>query len=357
MNLSLNDVLELTGGKLIGETPEISISGVNTLSEACSGDISFLGNEKYFQDFLATKASAVLVPPALPQYPEGPAFIEVENPSLAFNALVGHFMKAVTEFTPGVHPTAVVDPTATFDAEKVHIGPNAVVEAGTSIGNGTDIGPGCVIGKGVEIGENCKFYARVVVRERCIIGNNVVIQPGAVIGADGFGFLLNPETGRYDTIDQVGIVVLEDNVDIGANTTIDRARFGRTVIGEGSKIDNLVQIGHNCTIGKHTVICAQSGAAGSSNIGNYVTIAAQVGLAGHLNIGDKAVLAARTGVMSSLEGGQAYWGAPACPAKEAARQFAALRKLPDALKEFMNLKKKAAEIESLIQQAMSSGQD
>ena len=242
MNLSLNDVLQLTGGKLIGETPEISISGVNTLSEACSGDISFLGNEKYFQDFLTTKASAVLVPPALPQYPEGPAYIEVENPSLAFNALVGHFMKAVTEFTPGIHPTAVVDPTARLNPEKVCIGPNAVIEGGVSIGDGTDIGPGCVIGKGVEIGENCKFYARVVVRERCIIGNKVVIQPGAVIGGDGFGFLLNPETGCYDTIDQVGIVVLEDNVDIGANTTIDRARFGRTVIGEGSKIDNLFRL-------------------------------------------------------------------------------------------------------------------
>lgn len=357
MNISLSDVLELTGGKLISTTPEtVTVSGVNTLSEACPGEISFLGNEKYFQDFLATKASIVLVPANLPQYPEGPAFVEVENPSLAFNAIVGQFMKASTDFTPGIHPSAVVDATVKVNPDKVCIGPGVVVEAGASIGDGSDIGPGCVIGKGVSIGENCKFHARVVVRERCIIGNKVVIQPGAVIGGDGFGFLLNPETGRYDTIDQVGIVVIEDGVDIGANTTIDRARFGRTVIGEGSKIDNLVQIGHNCVVGKHTVICAQSGAAGSTNIGNYVTIAAQVGLGGHLTIGDKAILAARTGVMSSLEGGQAYWGAPACGAKDAARQFAALRKLPDMLKEFLNLKKKAEEIEKLIKEATGAEQ-
>lgn len=356
MNLSINDVLTLTGGKLLNQAPEISISGVASLDIAGSGEISFLGNEKYFQDFLVTKASAVLVPPALPQYPEGVVCIEVENPSLAFNAIVGHFMKAANDFEPGIHPTAVVDPTAKVNADKVRVGPHAVIEAGAIIGDGSDIGPGCVIGKAVEMGENCKLFARVVIRERCILGKHVVIQPGAVIGGDGFGFLLNKETGRYDTIDQVGIVVLEDHVDIGANTTIDRARFGRTVIGEGSKIDNLVQIGHNCVVGKHTVICAQSGAAGSTNIGNYVTVAAQVGLGGHLEVGDKAVLAARSGVMSSLEGGKAYWGAPAVPFKDASRQFAAIKKLPEAIKEFAALKKKAEEIEALINQAVADQQ-
>lgn len=354
MNLSIADILGLTGGKLLNETtPEITVSGVATLSEATPGEAAFLGNEKYFQDFLTTKASVVLVPPALPQYPEGPVFVEVENPSLAFNALVHHFMSAVKDFKPGIHPTAVVSPSAKFDPAKVCIGAGAVIEDDAVIGDGTDIGPGCVIGKSVTIGTDCKFFARVVVRERCIIGNHVVIQPGAVIGADGFGFLLNKETGRYDTIDQVGIVVIGDHVDIGANTCIDRARFGRTVIGEGTKIDNLIQIGHNCTVGKHTVICSQSGMAGSTIVGDYVTIAAQVGLGGHLTIGDKAILAARTGVMSSLDGGQAYWGAPASPYKEAAKQFAAIRRLPEAFKELNALKKKADEIKALIDQAMS----
>lgn len=354
MNLSIADIVKLTGGKLVNETaPEVSISGVSTLAEATPGEAAFLGNEKYFQDFLATKASVVLVPPALPQYPEGPVFVEVENPSLAFNALVHHFMSAVKDFTPGIHPTAIISPTAKLNADKVCIRAGVVVEDDAVIGDGTDIGVGCVISKATTIGENCKFHAKVVVRERCIIGNHVVIQPSAVIGGDGFGFLLNPETKTYDTIDQVGIVVIGDHVDIGANTCIDRARFGRTVIGEGTKIDNLIQIGHNCTVGKHTVICSQSGMAGSTIVGDYVTIAAQVGLGGHLTIGDKAILAARTGVMSSLDGGQAYWGAPASPYKEAAKQYAAIRRLPEAFKELNALKKKADEIKALIDQAMN----
>ncbi len=354
MDLTLSDVLKLTGGKLINETtPEISISGVATLDGACAGEIAFLGNEKYFNDFLATKASAVLVPPALPQYPEGVAFIEVENPSLSFNALVAHFMKASTDFVPGIHPTAVVDATAKLDPTKVCVGPHAVIEADAEIGDGSDIGPGCVIGKAVKMGENCKLYANVVIRERCILGKHVVIQPGAVIGGDGFGFLLNNETGRYDTIDQVGIVEIGDHVDIGANTTIDRARFGRTIIGEGTKLDNQIQIGHNVTIGKHCVMCAQSGIAGSTHVGNYVTIAAQCGITGHIKIEDKVVVAARSGVIGNLESGKTYWGAPAVPYGEAARQFAALRKLPEAFKELRALKAKAEEIQELINQAMA----
>ena len=353
MNLSLTEVLALTGGKILTGAPETTVSGVATLADATPNEISFLGNEKYFKDFLSTKAGIVLVPPSLPEYPEGVAFIEVENPSLAFNAMVEHFMKAANDFVPGIAPSAVVDPTAKLNPDKVRVCAGAIIEAGAEIGDGSDIGPGCVIGKSAVLGKDCKLYARVVVRERCILGNKVVIQPGAVIGSDGFGFLLNKETGRYETVDQVGIVEIGDCVDIGANTTIDRARFGRTIIGEGSKIDNLVQIGHNVEVGKHTVIVSQSGIAGSSKLGNYVTVAAQVGIAGHISVGDQAVLAARTGVMSSLDGGQVYWGAPAAPYKEAAKQYAAIRKLPDAMKEMMALKKQAEEIKALIDQAMA----
>jgi len=353
MNLSTQDVVRLTGGKLLNTAPEVEISGVAALAEAAPGEIAFLGNEKYFRDFLATKASLVLVPPGLPEYPEGVGMIEVENPSLAFNALVDHFMKAANDFAPGIAPTAVVDPTAVLDPAKVRISAGAIIEAGAVIGDGTDIGPGCVIGKSAVLGKDCKLYARVVVRERCILGNHVVIQPGAVIGSDGFGFLLNKETGRYETVDQVGIVVIGDHVDIGANTTIDRARFGRTVIEEGCKIDNLVQIAHNVTIGKHTVIVSQSGVAGSTHIGSYVTVAAQVGIAGHLTIGDQAIMAARTGVMGNLKGGAAYWGAPAVPFKEAQMQFIGIRNLPKAMKELKALKKQAEEIKALIEQAMA----
>ncbi len=360
MDITLNGILGLTGGRLASATPEMQISGVASLAEAAPGEISFLGNEKYFHDFLATKASAVLVPPGLPQAPEGVALIEVDNPSLAFNAVVDYFMKEANDFVPGIAPGASVDPTAKLDPGKVRIGPGAVIEAGATLGDGCDIGPGCVIGKSAILGRDCKLYARVVVRERCRLGNHVVIQPGAVIGSDGFGFLLNKETGRYDTVDQVGIVVIEDNVDIGANATIDRARFGRTVIGEGSKIDNLVMIAHNVTIGKNTVIVAQSGIAGSTHVGDYVTIAAQCGIAGHLHIGGLAVLGARTGVMADLEGSKDgkpvyYWGSPSSTYTEATKQYAALRRLPDAFKELRALKKKAEEIEALIKQAMENG--
>lgn len=346
MNLSIDDVLKLTGGKLLNTAPEVQISGVASLDEACPGDVSFLGNEKYFKDFLSTKASVVLVPPALPQHPEGVGLVEVENPSLAFNALVDHFMKAANVFTPGVEEGAVVHPTARFNTDKVHIGPNAVVEADAEIGDGCDIGPGCVIGKSAKLGEHCKLHARVVVRERCILGHHVTVQPGAVIGSDGFGFLLNKETGCYDTIDQVGIVVIGNHVDIGANATIDRARFGRTVIGDGCKLDNLVQVAHNVTMGNHTVMCSQSGIAGSTHIGKYVTLAAQVGVAGHLTVGDQAILAARTGAISNLDGGQAYFGSPCSPYKDAMKQYAALHRMPDALRELRELRKQVEELRS-----------
>ena len=350
MTLSLAELLRLTGGKLVSPETESrvspSVSGVATLAEATPAEASFLGNEKYYKDYLATKAGVVLVPPGVPERPSdaGVTLIEVENPSLAFNALVDAFMKVSGDFEPGIHPTAFVHPEAQVDPSKVRVQAGAVIEAGASIGEGTDIGPGCVVGSHAQIGEHCKLYARVVVRERCIVGNHVVVQPGAVIGSDGFGFLLNKETGRYETVDQVGIVVIEDHVDIGANTTIDRARFGRTVIGEGTKIDNLVQIGHNVTIGKHTVVVSQSGVAGSSHLGNYVTVAAQCGIAGHLHIGDQAILAARTGVMSDLKGGEAYWGSPSAPFKDAMKQYAALRKLPEAMKTVQELRKGASEL-------------
>lgn len=347
MILSLTEVLKLTGGRLLPPMQPLDvpgITGVATLAEAGPGEVSFLGNEKYYKDYVATHASLVLVPQSVPDRPAGVGLIEVENPSLAFNALVDVFLKVANDFKPGIHPTAVVDPTAELDATKVRVQAGAVIEEGVKIGVGTDIGPGCVIGKHAILGEQCRLYARVVVRERCILGNHVVVQPGAVIGSDGFGFLLNKETGRYETVDQVGIVVVEDYVDIGANTTIDRARFGRTIIGEGTKIDNLVQIGHNVTVGKHTVIVSQSGIAGSSHLGNYVTVAAQCGIAGHLHIGDQAVLAARTGVMSDLKGGQTYWGSPSAPFKEAFKQAAAVRKLPEALKAMQALKREADEL-------------
>lgn len=337
MKLTLEAVAALTGGKILSGNPEATVFGVASLLDATSEEVSFLGNEKYFDDFLNTSAGIVLVPPSLPQYPENIAFVEVANPSMAFNALVKHFLAPFRQFVPGIHPTAVIDPTACFNPEKIRVGAHAFIGAHCTLGDGADIGHGCVIGDGVHMGDNCRLHANVTIRERCKLGNRVTIQPGAVIGSDGFGFLMG-DNGRYVGIDQVGIVELGDDVDVGANTTIDRARFGRTIIGEGTKIDNMVQIAHNVVIGKHCIIVAMAGIAGSTHLGDYVTVAAQAGIAGHLHIASKVTLAAQTGAITDLLEEGAYWGLPAAPFKDTCRQFAALKKLPDLIKEVRTLR-------------------
>jgi UDP-3-O-[3-hydroxymyristoyl] glucosamine N-acyltransferase len=199
----------------------------------------------------------------------------------------------------------------------------------------------------VVLGKDCQIMANATVRERCLLGNRVILQPGVVIGSDGYGYEFSG--GRHVKIDQVGIVQIEDDVEVGANTTIDRARFGKTIIGEGTKIDNLVQIGHNVVIGKHTLIVALTGISGSTKIGNYVTMGGQVGTAGHITIGDKAMLAARTGVSTSIPGGQTYSGNPARPYNEEMRRRAMVRRLPklvervEAIEKLLEIKKKGAE--------------
>jgi UDP-3-O-[3-hydroxymyristoyl] glucosamine N-acyltransferase len=198
--------------------------------------------------------------------------------------------------------------------------------AGARIGNGTEIGPNCVIGEDAIVGSDCQLMANVTVRERCALGDRVILQPGVVVGSDGYGYEL--VDGRHVKIDQVGVVEIHDDVEIGANTTIDRARFGKTVIGEGTKVDNLVQIGHNCVIGKHCLIVALCGISGSTRIGDYVTMAGQCGTAGHVTIGDKVSLAGRSGVTTSLPGGAVYSGLPAQPFREEMKMRASLRRLP-----------------------------
>ena len=289
-------------------------------------DVSFLGNEKYHGQFLQTQAAAVIVPRGMTDGPAGCALVSVENPSLAFAVVVRHFAAAARKFCAGVHPRAAVDESAIFDAKKVCIHAGAVIMAGVSIGDGTEIGPNSVIYEEAVIGKDCRILSNVTVRERCILGDRVILQPGAVIGSDGYGYEFSE--GRHVKIDQVGIVEIAADVEIGANTTIDRARFGKTVIGEGSKIDNLVQIGHNVVIGKHCLIISQTGISGSSHLGDYVTSAGQVGIGGHVTIGSKAVLSARTGVTADLAGGEVYAGKPALPMREEMKLQVLVRRLP-----------------------------
>jgi UDP-3-O-[3-hydroxymyristoyl] glucosamine N-acyltransferase len=337
MQLTLEEILTLTGGKLIRSETRHPLLGMAALNEADATEVSFLGNEKYYQDYLETKAGVVLIPPGVPGTPADAALIEVENPSHAFGEIVKYFVKAQSGFTPGVHPTAYVAEGVTFDPAKVSIGPRVIIESGVTLGDGTEIRAGAVVCTGAVIGNDCLLHANCTLRERCVLEDRVILQPGCVIGSDGYGYEL--VDGRHEKIDQVGIVVLEKDVEIGANSTIDRARFGKTVIGEGSKIDNQVQIGHNVRMGKHCLIVSQVGISGSTIVGNYVTMAGQAGAAGHLKIGDKATLTGRTGAIKDLDGGKVYMGMPARPMREELKKQANLARLPKLITEVKELRR------------------
>ncbi|MBB5351607.1 UDP-3-O-[3-hydroxymyristoyl] glucosamine N-acyltransferase [Haloferula luteola] len=329
--LILSELARQVDGDVVRGELSLSITGIAALDEAGPGDVSFLGNEKYRQQFLETQASVVLVPRGVTEGPDHLALIACDNPSFAFGWVVKHFTESLARvFVPGIHERAVVDPTVQFDPERVRIHAGAVVQAGAKIGDGTEIGPNAVVGENVVVGRDCLIHANVSIRERCLVGDRVILQPGAVIGSDGFGY--ETVAGRHVKIDQIGIVEIQDDVEIGANTTIDRARFGRTVIGTGSKIDNLVQVGHNVQIGPHNFFVSQSGIAGSSRTGAYVIAAAQAGIAGHVRVGDQAILAARTGVTANLEGHKTYGGYPAQLQMDEQRQKALLRQLPKLFK-------------------------
>lgn len=347
MKLTIQKLVELTEGKLVHPGDVTEVQAMAALDEAGKDDVSFLGNEKYHQDFLDTKAGAVLIPEglALGESPDNSVcLIEVQNPSMAFAQVVKHFIASGPHFSAGVDAAAVVADDVKLNAEKVSIKAGAIVESGVSIGDGSEIGPGVVLGAGVQIGKNCLLHANVTVREQCIIGDRVILQPGCVIGSDGYGYELID--GKHQKVDQVGVVVLEDDVEVGANSTIDRARFGRTVIGEGSKIDNLVQIAHNVRIGKHCLVVAQSGIAGSSSLGDYVTIAAQAGVAGHIKIHDRAILAAQSAALKDLKEGMVFKGSPARPMREEQKKLAHMSRLPKIVQELKDLCQRVDKLES-----------
>ncbi len=302
---------------------------MNTLGQAGEGDLSFFGNERYLPELRKTKASTVLVPQGFTERFPDKGLIAVENPSAAFASVMKRFTPPPREFQPGVHPTALIHPSATLNPAKVCIGPYAVIEAGASIGDGTEIGAFSYIGHEVVIGMECHFFPRVSVMDRSLIKDRVRLHSGVVIGADGFGYeFIN---GHHSKIDQVGIVQIDSDVEIGANTTVDRARFGRTWIGEGSKIDNQVMIAHNCVVGRHCIIIAQAGIAGSTKLGDYAIIAAQAGVAGHLEIASQVVVAAQAGVTKSLREPGQYMGFPATPVREMREVLVTQRRLPNLL--------------------------
>ena len=264
------------------------------------------------------------------------AQIRVSNPAKAFEQVVLKLVPKPVKFTPGIHPSAVVDPSAQI-GERVSIQPYVVIEARARIGDDTVIGAGTYIGHEVGIGAACLIYPRVTIRERTRIGSRVIIHSGAVIGADGFGFEVID--GRQQKIQQLGIVQIDDDVEIGANTTVDRARFGRTWIQQGVKIDNLVQIAHNVVIGKNTVIAAQTGIAGSVQIGQRVLIGGQAGIIGHIEIGDDTAIGAQSGISKNISGG-AWWASPAVRLAEAKQQIAWVHRLGKLFARVKEIEKK-----------------
>ena len=309
------------GGTLSGDA-SLTISGAASLAEATPGEITFYGNPRYLAAFRRTRASAAFVPENFTEQIVN-AQIRVANPSAAFEQVVLKFAPQPISFPTGVHPRAVVSPEVSL-GENVSIGAGAVVESGVAIGAGTRIGAHSYVGHETTIGADSLVYPQVTIRERTRIGDRVIIHSGTVIGSDGFGFEM--ATGGHKKVPQIGIVQIDDDVEIGANTTIDRARFGRTWIQEGVKIDNLVQIAHNVVIGKHSIIVAQVGIAGSVRIGSGVVIGGQAGIIGHIEIDDGTMIGAQSGVSKSLHGGT-WWATPTVPLKEAKEQLAWVRRL------------------------------
>ena len=334
-SLSISELAALVGGQfsfaaasntnlqLPTQTDALRITGVAGAAEAGPTEVTFLGNAKYLPTLKTSNAGVALVPVDFSETIR-PFVIRVGNPSLEFAKLVAHFAPKPVFWKPGVHPTALVSEGVTL-GEDVSIQPYAVLEPGVTVGKGTVVGAHSYVGHGASLGSDCFLHPRVVVGERCIVGDRVILHSGVVLGSDGFGF--ENENGRHVKIPQVGIVQVDNDVEIGANTTIDRARFGRTWVGEGTKIDNLVQIAHNVTIGRHSLIVAQAGISGSTKVGDRVTLAGQVGVVGHIEIGSDVVVGAQSGVSKSLAPSKLYMGTPATPAPEYREQVAHLRRL------------------------------
>lgn len=343
MDKSVGEIAELVGGVVVGDAAA-RISGVNGIQQARSGDLTFVRSAGYLEHLSTTHATAALVTDRVSEAPI--TLIQVKDPYRAFVQVLQH---CSSEYAPprpqGIHPTAVI-------GERVQLGDDVAIDAHVRIadeciiGSGTTIYAGSYVGRGSRIGSGSTLHANVTLRESVVVGARCVLHAGVVIGSDGFGFA--PVQGRWFKIPQVGNVVIGDDVEIGTNTAVDRATFGSTVIGSGTKIDNLVQIGHNVRIGENCVISGMTGIAGSTTIGNNVTIAAQVGIADHIEIGDGATIAGRAGVATNVKPGQVVSGFPAMEHNAALRIMASTRRLPDMAGRVKQLELRIQELEKIL---------
>ena len=336
---TLGELAKLVGGKAVGRR-NIVLRGVSGIKEAVRGDVTFVANKKYASLLAETQASAVVVSPDIAKAPI--PMIQVANPDLAFAKIVDAFSPEPLKFYQGIHPTVILGEDVALGKE-VSIQAYSVVQPGAAIGANTIIYPGVYVGHFARIGENGVIYPRVVIREHVEIGDNVIIHSGAIIGSDGFGF--STVEGVHVKIPQIGTVSIQDDVEIGANVTIDRARFDKTVIKKGTKIDNLCQIAHNVVVGEHSFLVAQTAVAGSSRIGRNVVLAGQSGVDGHITIGDGARVAGRSGVTKNLPAGAVVSGFPAQDHRRELREKAAIKRVPEILSQVKTLSNKVNDIE------------
>lgn len=334
--MKLGELADRLGAELRGDAA-LEVTGVKGIEDAGPAEITFVANPRYAGLARTTRAAAVLVEPEFQEIPV--ATLRIKNPYHAFSRALALFYQPPA-YLPGIHPTAVIDPTAKIGAG-AHIGAYVVVGPGVQIGDHARLLPHVVIYPNVRIGSHFFAHAHAVVREGCVLGDHVTLENGAIIGADGFGFSKN-ELGHWEKIPQSGPVRLGDRVDVQANACVDRATVGETWIGDGAKIDNLVQVGHGSSVGENTLLCAQTGLAGSSSIGKNAILTGQVGVAGHCTVGDGVILTAQSGVSHDVPAGKMLSGSPAFDNRIWLRAVAIFQRLPELLRRLDRLERASA---------------
>ena len=344
MEFSAKQIAAFVQGEIVGDE-NATVHTFAKIEEGVPGALSFLSNPKYTPYIYETKSSIVLVnKDFIPEQPINATLIKVNN---AYESLA-KLMTLYEQSHPkrvGIDPLAYVAPTAQIGKD-VYLAPFACVGDGAIVGDGTELHPHATVGRNAKVGANCILYAHATVYHDCIVGNNCIMHAGSVVGADGFGFAPTPD--GYEKIPQIGIAILEDNVEIGANTCIDRATMGATIIHKGVKLDNLVQIAHNVEVGANTVMASQVGVAGSTKVGEWCMFGGQVGVAGHITIGDKVNLGAQSGVPGSIKANQQLIGTPPMEMKPYFKSQAVFRKLPDMYKEIDALRKELNELKEQL---------
>jgi len=342
--MHLADIQQQVGGELVGDKNAV-VTAVNSLDLAVAGEISFAENDKYLAAAQQSNASILIVPKSFPEL-AGKNVLKVDKPKETFIGIMMMFDKTEARFA-GIHSSAVISEEQVSIADNVALAAHVCIQGNVTIGAGTSIDANTFIGHDVVMGVNCRIGPNVTILSKVTLGNNVTIHSGTVIGGDGFGYFWDGQ--QQKKVPQLGGVLIEDNVEIGCNVCVDRATFGMTRIGKGTKIDNLVQIAHNNNIGEHCIIVSHVGLSGSVTLGKRVTLAGQVGIADHITMGDGSTAAARTGISKNVQPNQVVWGAPNRPIKQVMREMASIPKLPALLGQVKAILKRLSEVEQKLE--------